>query len=116
VHNGKGEYNLALQEIQQALRLQPNNADAVLSEAAVYASMGQHEEAERTFKRAVAFRPNHWGGHYELGRYYFLRRRFADAAREFERVLEITPDNAMYMPPWVELICTRGNLRQPRRI
>ena len=95
VHNGKGEYNLALQEIHQALKLQPNNADAVLSEAAVYASLGQHEEAERTFTRAVALRPNHWGGHYELGRYYFLRRRFAEAAREFERVLEITPDNAM---------------------
>jgi serine/threonine-protein kinase len=95
VHNGKGEYNLALQEIQQALKLEPHDPDALLGEASVYASLGRTEEAESTFKKAAALRPQTWGGHYELGAFYYRQKRYDDAAAEFRRVIELTPDNAM---------------------
>lgn len=95
VHNGKGQYNLALQEIQQALKLEPRDPDALLAEAALYASMGRQDEAEDTYKRAAALRPQRWGGYYELGSFYYRQQRYAEAAQEFERVLEITPDNTM---------------------
>lgn len=95
VHSGKGQYNLALQEVQEALKLAPRDADALLGEAAVYAAMGRQEEAERTYKKAAALRPQHWAGHYELGGFYFRLQRYGEAAAQFERVLEITPDNAM---------------------
>lgn len=95
VHNGKGQYNLALEEIQQALKLEPLDPDALLSEAAVYASMGRVDKAESTYKKAVVLRPQRWDGYYELGAFYYRQRRYSDAAAEFEHVLEITPDNAM---------------------
>ena len=95
VHNGKGQYNLALQEIQQALKQEPLDPDALLSEAAVYASMGQVDKAENTYKKAAALRPQHWAGYYELGVFYYSQKRYADAATEFEQALKITPDNAM---------------------
>jgi eukaryotic-like serine/threonine-protein kinase len=95
VHNGKGQYNLALQEIQQALKLEPRDSDALLGEAEVYASMGQEDKAESTYKKAAALRPQRWDGYYELGVFYYQQRRYTDAAAEFERVLEMTPDNAM---------------------
>ena len=95
VHNGKGQYNLALQEIQQALKLEPRDPDALLGEATVFASMGQEDKAETTYKKAAALRPQRWDGYYELGVFYYQQRRYTDAAAEFERVLEITPDNAL---------------------
>ena len=95
VHNGKGQYNLALQEIQQALKLEPLDPDALLSEAAVYASMGQADRAESTYKKAAALRPHDWNGYYELGVFYYRQRRYTEAAAQFKHVLEITPDNAM---------------------
>jgi len=95
VHNGKGQYNLALQEIQQALKLEPLDPDALLSEAAVYASMGRDDQAETTYKKAAVLRPQQWDGYYELGVFYYQQRRYTDAAAEFEHVLDITPDNAM---------------------
>ncbi len=95
VHNGKRQYNLALQEIQQALKLDPRDPDALLGKAAVYASMGREDEAENIYKKAAALRPQHWAGYYELGGYYYSQQRYADAAEAFERVLEITPDNAI---------------------
>jgi serine/threonine protein kinase/tetratricopeptide (TPR) repeat protein len=95
VHNGKGQYNLALQEIQQALKLEPLAPDALLGEAAVFASMGQEDKAESTYKKAAALRPQHWAGYYEWGVFYYLQKRYSDAATQFEQALKITPDNAM---------------------
>src|ERR1019366_333259 len=71
------------------------DSDALLGEAAVYASMGQADKAESTYKKAAALRPQRWDGDYELGVFYYQQRRYTDAAAEFERVLEMTPDNAM---------------------
>lgn len=95
IHNGRAEYNLALEEIQRARKLEPNDADAMLGQASVYASMGRDEEAESAYKNAITLRPQHWGGHYEMGVFYYRQRRFAEAAEQFDRVLSITPDNAM---------------------
>ena len=97
IHNGKGEYNLALEEIQRALKLEPNDPDALLGEAAVFASMGRVEEAESTYKKATALRPQHWGGQYESGVFYFRQKRYGEAAAEFRKAIELTPDNAMAM-------------------
>lgn len=95
VHNGRGQFNLALEEVQKALKLEPLNANALLAEAAVYSSMGQRDRAEETFKRAVTLRPQQWGGFYELGVFYYRQKRYQDAVTAFERVLSITPDNSM---------------------
>ncbi len=95
VHNGRGQFNLALEEAQKALKLEPLNADALLAEAAVYSSMGQLDRAEETYQRAATLRPQQWGGFYELGVFYYKQKRYQDAVTAFERVLSITPDNAM---------------------
>ena len=95
VHNDRTQYNLALQEIQQALKLEPRDPAALLAEAAVYANMGRRKEAEGTYKKAAVLRPQYWDGYYELGVFYFRQQRYREAAEAFQRVLEITPDNAM---------------------
>lgn len=95
LHNGKGQYDLALHEAQQALKLEPLDSDALLAQATIYASMGRQAEAESIYKKAAALRPQYWGGFYELGVFYFRTQRYADAATQFQHVLQLTPDNAM---------------------
>ena len=95
IHSGKGQYNLALDEIQKALDLEPRDSDALLTEAAIFAGMGQEDKAEKIYETAAALRPQNWNGFYELGVFYYRRGRSAEAAAEFEQVLQITPDNAL---------------------
>jgi eukaryotic-like serine/threonine-protein kinase len=94
LHNGKGERNLALEELQHALKLEPRSADALLGLAAVYDSMGRTREAEDTYKKAAALRAGNWQGHYELAVFYYRHQRFSEAADQFRRVIELAPDHA----------------------
>ena len=95
IHNGKGQHNLALDEIQKALDLEPRDPDALLTQAAILAGMEQKENAERIYKTAASLRPQNWNGFYELGAFYYREERNAEAAAQFEHVLQITEDNAL---------------------
>jgi tetratricopeptide (TPR) repeat protein/TolB-like protein len=94
IHNATGNYEIALEEFQHALKLDPVNADALLGLSRVYESLGRDKEAEQTVQRGAALRPDYWGGPYELGTFYFRHRRFAEAAREYQRVIQLVPDSA----------------------
>lgn len=94
VHNGKGQRDLALEELQHALKLKPRSADALLGLAGVYDGMGRTQEAEDDYKKAAALRPDHWGGYYELAVFYYRHQRYSEAAEQFRRVIELAPDHA----------------------
>lgn len=94
IHNGSGEHELALQELQRALELDASNPDALLALADVYASVGRNREAEEQYKKAVVLRPDSWEGYQRLGFFYFRQRRFPEAVDQFRRVVELAPDSA----------------------
>jgi tetratricopeptide (TPR) repeat protein len=94
IHDGTGQRDLALQEFQRALELDHRNAAALLGLADNYAHAGRSQDAEATYKRAAAMRPEYWDGHYQLGAFYYEQGRFADAANQFSRVIELLPDHA----------------------
>ncbi len=94
IHDGTGQYDLALQEVQRALALDALNPDALLALAGVYAHVGRIAEAEETYRRVTALRPNGWRGHYRFGDFFYAQGRFQDAAAEFQRVIQLAPDHA----------------------
>jgi len=95
IHNGRGQYNLALDEIQEGLSLEPRNPDALLTEAAIFGGMGQEDKAEKLYRTAAALRPQNWSGFYESGVFYYRNGRNSEAADAFQNALRITPDNAL---------------------
>jgi len=94
LHSGLGKNDLALDEFQKALQVNPRNADAIMGMAGVYEHMGRIADAEANFKRAAALRPDYWDGYNSLGWFYYRQGRSADAVAQFRRVVELTPDNA----------------------
>ena len=93
INDAAGHYDLALQEFQRALLLEPHNADALFGIARVYENQGRIKDAEEMFRKAVALRPDYWEGHNRLGLFYFRQKRNAQAIAEFEKVIALTPDN-----------------------
>ncbi|HMF09590.1 MAG TPA: protein kinase [Thermoanaerobaculia bacterium] len=83
----------AIPELQKALRVQPNQMDALLGLAAAYHFAGQDVEAEAACRRAMALQPGYWASYNLLGGFYYRRGNYSAAAQMFERVVQLTPDN-----------------------
>jgi serine/threonine-protein kinase len=94
LHSSLGKHDLALQEFQKALAVNPRDAEAINGLARSYERMGRIGDAEASYKRAIALRPDYWDGLNSLGMFYTRQNRNQDAVAQFERVVSLTPDNA----------------------
>jgi tetratricopeptide (TPR) repeat protein len=79
---------------RQALAIVPESADALIGLATALADGGNPEEAERTFKLAIAAQPRYSAPHTEYGILMLRLGRPGDAITPFQRVAELEPDNA----------------------
>jgi tetratricopeptide (TPR) repeat protein len=94
IHRSTGKYDLALQESQRALQLDPRNPDAVISLARSYESAGRMADAEAAYRKAIALRPDAWDGYNQLAGFLADQQRRDEAVTQYRRAIELTPDNA----------------------
>jgi serine/threonine-protein kinase len=88
-----GKNDLALQEFQKALDINPRDASALMGLAGVYERTGRISDAEVNYKRAIALRPDYWDGYHALGDFYDRQKRTQDCIAQYRRAIELTPDN-----------------------
>jgi putative PEP-CTERM system TPR-repeat lipoprotein len=62
----------------------PDNSAALLLAGRTYASLGDHDKAEHTLKRALEVDALNLNAYESLGRFYMTRGRLPEAQREFE--------------------------------
>jgi serine/threonine-protein kinase len=109
LHTELDEFDLALQEYQRALGLEPHNADALMGSATTYERMGRIADAEETYKRAAVLRPDYWDGYNSLGIFYSHQERYAEAIAQYEHAAELTPDNAVVYVNMAAAYLDRGD-------
>ncbi|PYN29576.1 MAG: hypothetical protein DMD76_00445 [Candidatus Rokuibacteriota bacterium] len=91
------------EESVTVLRLNPSSVDGLILAAGMAAELpafmgGDRAKAETLFTRALDLDPHQTGGRLELARLYLGLRRWTDAARELQAVMdETTPTDR---PRW----------------
>jgi type IV pilus assembly protein PilF len=85
----RGQHTTALDEVKQALQVDPNLGEAYNLRGLIYAAMGDTTFAEDSFNRALQINPRDGDTMHNLAWYYCQNRRFEDAARLFNRALEL---------------------------
>ena len=83
----------ALASSEEALRLDPNLAEAHVSRATVLAVLGRNAEADESFRRATALAPGLRDAWYYYGRFLFSVQRYGEAARAYEEAARRDPDD-----------------------
>ncbi len=86
--------DIALQQYQKAMEMNPHDVDTLIGIARVNEKMNRPDEAEKNLKQAIALRPDYWNGYLMLALFYDRQNRGNDAIEQFKRVIELTPDNA----------------------
>ena len=94
IHDALGKHDLALQEFQHALQLDPKDADALGGLARLYQTSGRIADAEKTFQEAVALRPEDWTGYNKLGAFYYQQGKYPQSIAAYQQALRLTPDNS----------------------
>jgi type IV pilus assembly protein PilF len=84
---GRGQSDIALNELNQALSAKPDMPEAHSLRGLIYASLGDAVQAESSFKRALDFNPRDADVMHNYGWFLCQQKRFDDAQIQFERAL-----------------------------
>jgi TolB-like protein/Tfp pilus assembly protein PilF len=88
------DYDTAVRYFEQARELLPNNSQIPESMAYVERRRGQWDQSESHFNEAERLDPRNVGVLSQHAVSYYSVRRFSDALRKLDQVLNITPDDA----------------------
>ncbi|WP_208296723.1 type IV pilus biogenesis/stability protein PilW [Massilia sp. CCM 8734] len=100
----EGNYGVALDEIKQAIAIDPEMADAYSVRALIYTSMGENILAEENYQRAMRLAPRNPELNNNYGSFLCQTERFAPAIAQFEIALK----NPMYQSPVKALVNAGG--------
>ena len=89
----EGNLPAAQKVLEKALALKPNLARANFFYAKVLREQGQYDEAIQHLQIVVAQYPRDRVVRDDLGRIYFLQRKYQDALREFNAAIAVDPEN-----------------------
>ncbi|MFQ5652582.1 MAG: protein kinase [bacterium] len=105
-YHGKLDYEPALQEFHEAIRLQPNNTKALLGVGSVLRRQGKMREAVDKFRKTFSLDPRNSDYAKVVGETHLLLGEHDQAEQFFDRAISLAPDavNAYYYKARVHLL------------
>lgn len=93
----RGQNDMALEPLQQALKINPNYADAHNAIAVLYERLGKNDEAKKHYEKSLEIKPNYYDAHNNYGQFLCKNDEFAQANIHFLKAIE----NPVYKTPEV---------------
>jgi TolB-like protein/Flp pilus assembly protein TadD len=112
---GNRDYEAALKTFTAVLAELPNDADALLAQAAVQRRSGRIDASIDSLSRAVTLDPRNFQLSYELGNTYMMLGRYAQAEQAYQRALALQPDSVSARSQYASAI-TFGSGDIPRAL
>lgn len=95
-HNQHGNYEQAVLDAQQAIRLDPENIKPYIELGYAYDQQGNYDGAVREFSKARDIAPNQPDIYANLGAVYYDKGDYVRALSEFKRALHLNPHEPCY--------------------
>ncbi len=93
VANGTGQYELAADEFQKAVQLDPTSDQAYTGLASAEKHLNKLDEAEKTYRQVIQLRPQYARAYLELGAFYLQQQQAEKAIDMFSRAVAVAPDS-----------------------
>jgi tetratricopeptide (TPR) repeat protein/class 3 adenylate cyclase len=95
-HLNRGDYDLALEDLNESLLLVPNDSTAIYNRGATYFYKNDYERAAADLKRAAKLDPKHAKSQYYLGRTLHELKRYDEAVTHLTKAVALAPELADY--------------------
>jgi protein O-GlcNAc transferase len=103
IHAQRGEHEAALRQIDAALAVNPNVAQAYNNRGASLLALGRHDDALASFERATALAPDYLDALVNRGDALLALQRLQEALASFDCVVALQPDRTA-------IFLKRGNI------
>jgi tetratricopeptide (TPR) repeat protein len=90
----KGQHDEAIQDLDHAITLKPDYAEAYCARGTVYFRKGQYDRAVEDFNRAIKLNPGFAEAFNGRGVTYGLKRQYDKAIQEFDHAIKLKPEFA----------------------
>jgi len=98
-HYKENRFKKALEELSQAIEIDPENAEAYFWRARAFIRMGQYDEAIGDLRAVVDLNPRYSPAYDNLGWLFMRRNKYDQSLTHLDKSIELKPDNgwAHYM-------------------
>lgn len=96
----RGQMDVAINELNTAVKLDPNYAPAYNIFGLIYAVLGEDRKAEQNFERALQLAPNNPDIHHNWGWYLCQHKRERESLAQFESAVS----DPLYRTPEIALV------------
>ena len=94
-HLGNKNYDEAIKEYNEAIRLDPKNAKAYNGRGVIYQMKGQYDQAIKEFNEAIRLDPNDSWAYAARGGTYLTKGQYAQAVLDTKRALVLNPNDEL---------------------
>lgn len=93
-HSFRGQYEEAIANYTEAIRLDPQNRRAYYGRGNAYAELGDYEEAVADYSQAIRLDPNQPGAYYSRGVVLSYQGQYEEAVADYREALVLSPTYA----------------------
>jgi lipoprotein NlpI len=93
LYGRKGQLDRAIEDFDQAIRLNPNFAEAYVKRSIAHALKGQSDRAIEDLDQAIRLNPNYAQAFYNRGTAYDRKGQFDRAIEDFDQAIRLNPNN-----------------------
>ncbi len=94
IYREKGEYNKALSDFTEALRLKPYKAELYATRSNIYTELKEYDKAIADLNYALKLKPDLPGAYLNRGNLYRLKGDYNKAISDYSEALKLKPDYA----------------------
>jgi tetratricopeptide (TPR) repeat protein len=88
------DYNRALADFTEAIRLNPNLSTAYFQRARTYRELRQHDRAISDYTQVIRLNPNDWAAYHNRGREFTAKGDYDNAIADFTEAIRINSNHA----------------------
>jgi tetratricopeptide (TPR) repeat protein len=108
-HRMNGEFLLALECFKKAQVIAPNLAELDFNEANTQFDMGNYQQAEHAYWRALRKAPDNCEVHETLNEFYWQTGKKSEFGKSFKLAIEHLPNNSLLRQAYAESLLSAGN-------
>ena len=94
-HSFAGRYEQARKDLEFAIQLNPNNANAYTNLASTCQNLGDDDCTFDSFEKALEIDPNNWPVYSQIGGFYDFRNRNDEAAEYYQKAIDVGDGKAV---------------------